>query len=64
LIHHDGAHGFLPGAASNPEGVTLSLPRRGGPPQGPGQTANEHRKAGPRPDWPALPELGRVQPQL
>jgi hypothetical protein len=31
-----------------------------GRPQGPGQKANGHRKAGPGPDWPALPELGRA----
>jgi hypothetical protein len=26
--------------------------------------ANGHRKAGPEPDWPALPEWGRARPRL
>jgi hypothetical protein len=34
------------------------LAARSGRPQGPGQKTNGHRKAGPGPDWPALPELG------
>lgn len=32
--------------------------------QGPGQKANGQRMAGPGPDWPALPELGRAQTRM
>jgi hypothetical protein len=41
--------------------MALWLTARSGRTQGPGQKANGQRMAGPGPDWPALPELGRAQ---
>src|ERR1039458_7307055 len=36
--------------------MSICLTARSGRTQGPGQKANGHRTAGPRPDWPAQPE--------
>src|ERR1035437_9799220 len=43
---------------------TWWLTARSGRAQVPGQKANDQRMAGPGPDWPALPELGRAQPRM